>query len=70
MKESDRDSVFQNEIQRYQSKGRGAVVATVILCSVIFYWPTMARAFWHWVLDYMEENNMSLYRMYFISGFV
>ena len=45
-------------------------MATVILCTVIFYWPTMARGFWHWLLDYMAENDMSLLRMYFWSGVV
>ena len=70
MKKSEKDSICKTEVERYQSKGRGAVVAIVIICSVIFYWPTVATAFWHWLLDYMEENNVHLYRVYFISGFV
>ena len=62
--------IAKTEVKRYQGKGRGAFVAIATIIAFALYWPLFMKVSWDWILTYMDENNVSLYRVYFIAGFV
>ena len=62
--------IVQKEVDRYQSKGRGAAVAILMVISLVYYFPKIAQVIWDMILNYMEKNNVSLVRVHFIAGYV
>ena len=70
MIKSDKADIPTKELQRYQSKGRGAVVAALIILVSLYYYPFVAHAFWEWTLNYMKTNDVKIERIYGIAGYV
>ena len=55
-----KDSVTEKEVKRYQSKGQGVQVATVLLVICVTCYPLLAQALWNWILEYKDKHNISL----------
>ena len=58
------------EVKRYQSKGYGAVIAILLNCVFVYLWPIVTEKYWHWSLDYMAANDISMSVFYIVHGTV